>query len=111
MPFFGANLRRIRGSLYFALNHQYPLGIVRGLCTVMLDPALIVVAELIKPYAVLFRVHEFLEAAFQLQRLSVVNDTFKNAVLHTLSVVDTELRNFSQSFSPGGFFGVDIICY
>ena len=84
-------------------------GVVAWFDAVMADFFGIVVSKVIKPQAVLFLVHCRHQLCFQGPQLGCVQDALKDAVLHTLAVIDALFRNFPQPAPPGGILCVYII--
>lgn len=76
----------------------------------MLDFAFIVVSQLVKAQAVKTGIDQAAEFVFQNRILGGVQQTFKNRVLHTLSIVDAFFGDLSQPFAAGRGFGIDIVC-
>lgn len=75
----------------------------------MLNPRLIAIAQIIKSKAVLLFIHNIAKLSLQRSQLSRIEQTFKNAVLHPLSVIDTLLCDTPQSAFTGCVCGGHVI--
>ncbi len=65
----------------------------------VLNFVLIAAAQVVKPQAVFFRVHDLAELRLQAAALGRVQQTFKDRVLHTLAIIDTLFCNLPQTLS------------
>ena len=83
--------------LDFALNHQRLLRQVGLLAAEVFDFILVLLAEVIKPQAVAFRIHDLAELILQAPALRRVQQALEHGVLYPLAVVDALLRNLPQA--------------
>ena len=75
----------------------------------MLNFFLVLISQIIKPQAVLFRVHNGAQLGLKHPALGRVQQALKHRVLHPLSIIDALLGDLPQPFPAGGCFRIDII--
>ena len=75
----------------------------------MFDFVFIAVSKIVKPQAVLLRVHDFAQLCLQTVALCRIQQAFKDGVLYTLAVVHALFGNLSKAFAAGRILCVHII--
>lgn len=91
------------------LNHQHIRRIIGFLCSKMFDFVFIAVTKVIKPQAILLRVHNLAQLRLQTAALCRIQQAFKDGVLYALTVVYTLLGNLPKTFAASGVLCVHIV--
>lgn len=78
-------------------EYQYAFRIVGSIFSIVFDPALILVSQVVESKTVFIRIIDIQQLVFQRNILCLIHITLKNRVLHSLTIGYTDLCDFRQS--------------
>ena len=74
-----------------------------------IDFVLVVIAQAVKAYAILFRIHRPLQFAFEHSELRRIHHYFKYRILHTSAIALAQLGHLPQALRTARIGSIDVI--